>query len=217
MRVVSGLAQASVAVISGIVDTVGAVIDRIGPDDGTTPEDGTLRLLRTDTQLSDEPSADNASFALTAGDSTETDDDVPQAEFTDAEIETQGLDDESTETIESDETTEASGTEDESTGTEDETTETTGSQDETTGSEDEAEDEVTESNTSTTTQDDTTTTEPADPSRAENSEGANQTANSAAGEEKSRTARRRAHRKDVGTSDDVTLVPPMGFEPTLPP
>jgi polysaccharide biosynthesis protein PslG len=62
VRVVSGLAQVSVAVIAGIVDTVEAVVGQIteqfGPDDGTTPENETLRVLRTDTQLSDEPSAE---------------------------------------------------------------------------------------------------------------------------------------------------------------
>ena len=51
VRVVRGLAQVSVAVITGIVDAIGAVIDRItdrfGPDDGTTPENETLRVLRT--------------------------------------------------------------------------------------------------------------------------------------------------------------------------
>ena len=197
VRVVRGLAQVSVAVITGIVDAVGAVIDgitdRFGPDDGTTPENETLRVLRTDTQLSDEPPADIAPFALTTGDLTETDGSEPQTEFTDAEDGTQGLDDKSTETTESDETTEGPGAEDETTGTEDETTDTTGSKDDTTGSKDEttgSEDdaELTESNTSTTTQGDTKNTESGGLSGTGNSEGANQTTNSSAGGEQNSTA-----------------------------
>ena len=197
VRVVRGLAQVSVAVITGIVDAVGAVIDgitdRFGPDDGTTPENETLRVLRTDTQLSDEPSADIAPFALTTGDLTETDGSEPQTEPTDAEDGTQGLDDQSTETTESDETTEGSGAEDETTGTEDETTDTTGSEDDTTGSKDEttgSEDDakLTESNTSTTTQGDTKNTESGGLSGTGNSEGANQTTNSSAGGEQNSTA-----------------------------
>ena len=85
--------------------------------------------LRTDTQLSDEPSADIASFAPTMGDSAETDDGAANRAHG-RRGETQGLDDQSTETTESDETTEGPGAEDETTGTEDETTETTGSEDE---------------------------------------------------------------------------------------
>ena len=95
VRIVRGLARATVAVITGLVEAIGAVIDRItdrfGPDDGTTPENETLRVLRTDTQLSDEPSADIASFALTTGDLAETDGSEPRTESTDEEDETQGL------------------------------------------------------------------------------------------------------------------------------
>ena len=215
VRVVRGLAQVSVAAITGIVDAIGAVIDRItdlfGPDEGTTPENETLRVLRTDTQLSDEPSADIASFALTTGNLPETDGSEPQTESTDAEDESLGLDDQSTETTESDETTEGPGAEDETTGTEDETTDTTGSEDD--------EQPVPRTTPSSLNRIRHTTQAHAKyrvcgPSGAEILA---RTKPRIPPPESEQTPRRRDHRKDVGTSDDVTLVPPMGFEPTLPP
>jgi hypothetical protein len=196
VRVAKGLAQATVAVISGVVDAIGAVIDRItdrfGPDDGTTPENATLRISRTDTQHSDEPVAEHPTLALTVDDPTETDSSEQQSESLEPQSGIDDVDQGSTGNAESGELAGGETVEYETTEPEDETKKAAGTEDgietqkDTAGSKEEAdmneedldvvkdvtkgseeESEVTEPKASTTTQTtdrNTTATDSADPS-----------------------------------------------------